>query len=352
MHNWSRWKLYPLGIFMVMPRFLFAFVLFLIGGAVAKLCYFGCDIKRPLPYGLRRLIFIYIVNKLICRLILFACNCSVEYTQHEEKDVDYSKYLGPNWRESKFTGKNVPLMISNHVGFFEYIFYMAYCPRPPGFVASHFIKEFAIGGFYTEIVQSEYVNRTLDKEALDKRVEEFKTRAEMVEKSDEPWGPLCFFAEGTATNGENLNRFRRGAFAPLRPMHPCWFRYHWSTVSPDYAALRGFDYGFLLVCMPFPIRTEVHHLPVFVPNDYLFTEYAKTIEGHETMEKWEIYAHAVRDLIKREGNFGDNYQPNRDKVSLQQFLWGKKDEITINDKTYYWPPRPSSGSGKDDKKDK
>ena len=90
-------------------------------------------------------------------------------------------------------------------------------------------------------------------------------------------------------------------------MHPCWFRYHWNTVSPDYAALRGFDYGFLLVCLPFPIRTEVHHLPVFVPNDYLFTEYAKTIEGHETMEKWEIYAHAVRDLIKREGNFGDNF---------------------------------------------
>ena len=46
---------------------------------------------------------------------------------------------------------------------------------------------------------------------------------------------------------------------------------------------------------------------MFIPNEYLYTEYAKTIEGHEKMEKWEIYAHAVRDFIKKEGGFGDNW---------------------------------------------
>ena len=53
-----------------------------------------------------------------------------------------------------------------------------------------------------------------------------------------------------------------------------------------------------------PIRA--HTFPIFVPNDYLYTEYAKTIPGHETMEKWEIYAHAVHDFLSREGNFGFN----------------------------------------------
>ena len=81
-----------------------------------------------------------------------------------------------------------------------------------------------------------------------------------------------------------------------------------------------------------------------MPNDYLYTEYAKTIPGHEKMEKWEIYAYAVNDFMRKEGDFGLNEQPLRFKVSLTEFLWGKKDEITVDDKTYFWPPR-NGGKG-------
>ena len=76
-------------------------------------------------------------------------------------------------------------------------------------------------------------------------------------------------------------------------------------------------------------RFRAHTYPIFVPNDYLYTEYAKTIPGHEKMEKWEIYAHAIRDFITREGGFGQNEQALREKVSLQKFVWGQTDEITI-----------------------
>ena len=51
---------------------------------------------------------------------------------------------------------------------------------------------------------------------------------------------------------------------------------------------------------------EMIHLPIFVPNDYLYTEYAKTIEGYEKMEKWEIYAHAINEVIRLEGGLGQN----------------------------------------------
>ena len=67
---------------------------------------------------------------------------------------------------------------------------------------------------------------------------------------------------------------------------------------------------------------EMTHLPIFVPNDYLFTEYAKTLDGHEKMEKWEIYAHAVNEVIRLEGGFGQNLQQTRDKVAYQKFLMG------------------------------
>ena len=49
-------------------------------------------------------------------------------------------------------------------------------------------------------------------------------------------------------------------------------------------------------------------LPIFIPNEYLYTEYARTIPGHEKMEKWEIYAYAVEDLIRTHGKFGKNEQ--------------------------------------------
>ena len=39
-------------------------------------------------------------------------------------------------------------------------------------------------------------------------------------------------------------------------------------------------------------------------------------------------------------------------MSLQKFVWGDKDEITINEKTFYWPPRNEyETKSESDKKD-
>ena len=78
---------------------------------------------------------------------------------------------------------------------------------------------------------------------------------------------------------------------------------------------------------------------MFTPNEYLYTVYAKTIPGYESMEKWEIYAHAVNDFMRKASDFGYNDQPVRERVSFRDFVTGKKDEISVNGKTFYWPPR-------------
>ena len=70
----------------------------------------------------------------------------------------------------------------------------------------------------------------------------------------------------------------------------------------------------------------------------MYTEYAKTIPGYENMEKWEIYAHAVHHFLSEQGGFGYNDQPVREKLSLQKFVTAEKDEITVNGKTFFWPP--------------
>jgi len=89
---------------------------------------------------------------------------------------------------------------------------------------------------------------------------------------------------------------------------PCYQQYMYKTVSPDYASLKGFDLSFIMICEFAICKLHGHHFPIFVPNEYLYTEYAKTLPGHEKMEKWEIYAHAVEDFIRTHGGFGTNEQ--------------------------------------------
>ena len=85
---------------------------------------------------------------------------------------------------------------------------------------------------------------------------------------------------------------------------PIWFKFDCKVVQQDYASLRGIESSFLILSDLSLNKIKVHRYPTFVPNEYLYTEYPKTIPGGEKMERWEIYAHAVEDLIRREGGFG------------------------------------------------
>ena len=69
------------------------------------------------------------------------------------------------------------------------------------------------------------------------------------------------------------------------------------------------------------------------------------------MERWEIYAHAVEDLIRREGGFGFYNQQLREKLNLCHFLWAWKDKLEVNGKTFYWPPKRNGGKAVGDDAD-
>ena len=143
------------------------------------------------------------------------------------------------------------------------------------------------------------------------------------------------FAEGGVTNGENVSKFKRGAFMSLKPVKPMVTKYHWNHVQPDSMAetmpLAFSEWGLKSV--------TVTHLPTFAPNDYFYDEYAKTIDGHEKMEKWEIYAHAVNEIIREEGGLGINTQPFRHRLDYFKFIAGKTNKIEVNGKTFYYPHR-------------
>ena len=74
------------------------------------------------------------------RILCLGFGILIFHRNHTEEDVDYSKYLGPDWRKNKFKGKRVSTMISNHIGFAENPAWLAVKDTPPAFTPSSFVQ--------------------------------------------------------------------------------------------------------------------------------------------------------------------------------------------------------------------
>ena len=289
----TRANLYP-GTMLLFLRLITIVPVFIIMVIVMNLCYIGVSTGYAEPLsGMRRLIFNFFIKNLNL-LLLYLFGYSPKHAYKTESEVDYSKYLGPNYRNEKFKGNRVSTVISNHIGFLDILMYGTcedgrYCAYTP----AEFIAEVWLGLISTRVVQCIYMNRDSAKDGRDKTVEEIIQRQELIENSEADWPWQLIFAEGSVTNGKNLSRFRRGGFSGLKAIQPCIVKYDWKNVNPTYAEGMGLEIGLLIVSELGMKSMTCTHYPTFIPNDYLFTEYAKTIEGHEKLEKWEIYAHAV-----------------------------------------------------------
>ena len=102
-------------------------------------------------------------------MIILGFGYYIDHTSHSEESVDYSKYLGPEWRKNKFEGKRVSTLISNHVTFIEVLVW-ASCMTPPAFTPASFVQKLPIGDFYCKCLNSLYIDRSSSKEGLDRTV--------------------------------------------------------------------------------------------------------------------------------------------------------------------------------------
>jgi len=143
---------------------------------------------------------------------------------------------------------------------------------------------------------------------------------------------LAIFAEGSVTNGKYLSEFKRGGFIALKTVQPIFLKYDWNQISPSYDVCRGIDLGFFMAMSIIPSTATINVLPPFQPTEYLF----KTHTSEKRQKKWEVYAWAVHEIIKKQGGFaGTSYQPLRDKLNYQKFLWKTEDYVAVNGKTFY-----------------
>ena len=80
-----------------------------------------------------------------------------------------------------------------------------------------------IFGAGASAIQSIFVERGGSQSERDALVSSFIQRQNAIEVEDEPWNPICIFAEGTTTNAQRLLPFKRGAFQGMRSIVPSFF---------------------------------------------------------------------------------------------------------------------------------
>ena len=68
-----------------------------------------------------------------------------------------------------------------------------------------------------------YMSRGDDPKVRERCLEQIKERVIAIEDECLPWSPFVIFPEGTTSNGTHILKFKRGAFASMRTVKPCYF---------------------------------------------------------------------------------------------------------------------------------
>jgi hypothetical protein len=109
-------------------------------------------------------------------------------------------------------------------------------------------------------------------------------------------------------------------------------KYTWKNFSPTWEGMPFICHGNMMLSYgPFHCETTV--LPPFKPNEFLYEKH-----GKEGMEKWEVFAEAVRDVMAKQGGLEKCDQKLSDKIMYKDFMCGKTDEFTINGETFTAKP--------------
>lgn len=107
--------------------------------------------------------------------------------------------------------------------------------------------------------------------------------------------PVGIFAEGCVSNGKYVLPLKKGAFESGRSIQPVSIRYDWTILNPMFCPSLIIPFLILQVTLLWQATAHLTHMPIFVPNEYLYTTHAD-----KGKERWEILAWAIRDIIAKD----------------------------------------------------
>ena len=207
--SWNPWVI-PFTHFFFLARIALCFLTLFAGVLATYVICFGVDMQQRLSPTRKMLVFE--MGVLQCKMINVFLGF-VWWTSSRPK-VDYSKWLGPDWKPSY---EGAGMYISNHTGIME-IFNAFVFTRPmPSFIASVKVRQIPCVGPVANAIESVWMDRG-DKDQRKRVFEIIQKRQEEAEKGLSP--PLMVFPEGCTTNGTHLIKFKKGAFYALRPIKP------------------------------------------------------------------------------------------------------------------------------------
>jgi hypothetical protein len=137
----------------------------------------------------------------------------------KKPDMDYSYYLGPNWREElKNHKKPIPSIVHNHASFFD-VWLMLSSYWLPAFIAKMETYK-SIVGYQCTALQSLYIKRSIDGTKSDAIYTTEQIHARQKEIYKGRFKTLVVFPESFTTNNTRILKLKRGAFDSLLPIQP------------------------------------------------------------------------------------------------------------------------------------
>lgn len=224
----------------------------------------------------------------------------------------YKKYLGEDY---DFSDDKYSLLISNHIGFFEVVYFMAY--HSAGFIAKKEVANYYFVGPIATAMHCLYVDR--ENENSRKMIFDQLEKRQKGFYKGEYLPNLALFPEGTATTGRHILKFKRGSFVALLPVKP-------SIVNIDQNSNYHISIGVADVVLSY-IKNMVHSfanlyvtdMPTIKPTEFMYEKYK-----HLGKEKWEIYAEVVRYIMAEVGGLEPSNMRLRDLKRYYKALRYKK----------------------------
>jgi hypothetical protein len=101
---------------------------------------------------------------------------------------------------------------------------------------------------------------------------------------------LAIYPEGTTANGRYISSFKSGAFYSLYPVKSILFdiKSHKNSF-PVCASAMDILLHMIITFTFFYVEIDAYELPVFAPNEYLYSNYS-----HLGREHYSIYSEAIR----------------------------------------------------------
>jgi len=286
-HLWSRWRLYLVGIPLVLPRFLLILFCVFIHGLISTVALAGLPLDPSIPLPPGRLKILNYSVYVWTRLLLWAA--------------------GFLWIVHRGTvEQRARTLVCNHSSWVDIMVFLT-IDESPSFLANAGVKRMPLLGKIGQALQCLYLDRS-NKEDRSSALTLVQNR-QLDLNSGKGFPKLLLFPEGTTTNGSGLLYFGKGAFVTRVPVQGVAVQYPFSHFSPAFESLPMLPHVLLLCCQAYN-RIVVTHLPVLdlvapTPEERAqvvreqiagFLRVPLLLDRFE--EKFEFISHAYKQKVK------------------------------------------------------